>query len=166
MNYLKISNEPLLQGVKHTRILEFKATVDKKVFKKNVMEGRKETWLGKQMYGQFVRDMNEMTDKEGTLRWLSKSDLKSTTEALICAAQEQAIRTNYTKYAIDKTTDSPACRMCEERGETISHIASECKKLAQKEYKRRHDNVAKMVQWKLCEKFGLERADKWYKNRP
>jgi len=54
------------------------------------------------------------------------------------------------------------CRLCGERDETISHIISECKKLAQKEYKRRHDNVAKLVHWKLCEKIKTERAEKWY----
>ena len=76
---------------------------------------------------------------------MRKSDLKIMTEALICAAQEQVIRTNYIKYNIDKTADSPTCRSCNERGETVSHIVSECKKLAQTDYKRRHDNVAKMI---------------------
>ena len=33
--------------------------------------------------------------------------------------------------------------------ENVNHIVSGCKKLAQKEYKRRHDNVAKSVHWKL-----------------
>ena len=38
------------------------------------------------------------------------------------------------------------CRLCGEREETISHIATECKKLAQKHYKSwRHDQVAKVV---------------------
>ena len=38
---------------------------------------------------------------------MRQSDLKITTEALICAAQEQAIRTNHIKYNIDKIADSP-----------------------------------------------------------
>ena len=45
--------------------------------------------------------------------------------------------------------ESPLCRMCNEKGETVWHIVSESKKLAQHEYKRRHDNVAKFVLWKL-----------------
>ena len=28
-------------------------------------------------------------------------------------------------------------------------------KLAQREYKQRHDNIAKVVRWKLCEKYHL-----------
>ena len=38
---------------------------------------------------------------------------------------------------------------------------SECSKLAKREYKRRYDNAAKIVNWKLCEKYGLESKDKW-----
>ena len=59
-----------------------------------------------------------------------KSDLKGCTEALICVAQEQSIRTNYIKYNIDKTAN---CKMGGTRNETISHVVSECGKLAQKE---------------------------------
>jgi len=36
---------------------------------------------------------------------------------------------------------------------------SECKKLAQREYKRRHDNVVKMVHWKLCKRLNFKRSD-------
>ena len=92
-----------------------------------------------------------------------QSDLKVQTEATICAAQEQALRTNYTKK---KTSENPLCRMCGERGETVQHIICECKKLAQREYKRRHDTVAKLVHWKLCEKHNLERKEKWYEHCP
>ena len=30
--------------------------------------------------------------------------------------------------------------MCGERGETVQHIICECKKLAQREYKKRHNS--------------------------
>ena len=65
-----------------------------------------------------------------------------------------------------KKVEGPLCRMCNEKGETVQHIVSECKKLAQRECKRRHDNVAKFVHWKLCENFHLGRTDKWYENAP
>ena len=50
--------------------------------------------------------------------------------------------------------------------ETPNHLVSGCMKLAQREYKRRHDNVARYVHWQLCEKAGLERANKWYEHKP
>ena len=52
--------------------------------------------------------------------------------------------------------ENPLCRMCDESGGTVQHIICECKKLAQREYKRRHDTVAKLVHWKFCEKYNLE----------
>ena len=56
--------------------------------------------------------------------------------------------------------------MCEEKGQTVHHIVSECKKMAQKEYKRRHDNVARIVHWHLCKKYNIERTEKWYEHSP
>ena len=53
------------------------------------------------MYGQFLRETTHIIDKDKNWNWLTRSDLKVETEALICAAQEQAIRTNYIKHKID-----------------------------------------------------------------
>ena len=39
--------------------------------------------------------------------------------------------------------------MCRKADESIDHVVSGCNKLAQKEYKRRHDNLGKIVHWKL-----------------
>lgn len=39
---------------------------------------------------------------EKTLSWLRKGDLKTATEGIIMAAQEQAIRTRSIKHHIDK----------------------------------------------------------------
>ena len=105
-------------------------------------------------------------DKNNTWKWMKKSDLKGWTEALIFGAQEQSIRTKYIKYNFDKTAESPLCRMCGTRNETISHIVSECGKLAQKEHKRRHDTVRRNVRWQLCEKLGFNRARLWYEHEP
>ena len=70
--------------------------------------------------------------------------MKVKTETKLCAAQEQTIQTNYVKHKIDKTAQSPLCRICDWKSKTIFHIVSECEKLAQKEYKRRHNNVARV----------------------
>ena len=78
----------------------------------------------------------------------------------------KAIRANNVKYHIDKSVDSPSCRMCGETGDTISHIVSKCSKLAQREYKRRYDNFTRMVHWKLYEKFNLEKPEKWCLHNP
>lgn len=84
------------------------------------------------MHWQFVRGTPEKVDRVKSWEWLSRSDLKVGTKVLLCAAQEQAIMTNYVKHYIDKSGDSPHCRMCGKGGESIQHIVSECDKLAQR----------------------------------
>jgi hypothetical protein len=69
-------------------------------------------WWGKKMYGQYCRDTSKDADMKKTWGWLAKGDLKPETEALICAAQEQALRTNYVKFNIDGTAESPLCNVC------------------------------------------------------
>ena len=102
-----------------------------------------------------------------TWQWIAKGDLKGCTEDQICCAQEQALRTNYTRFHIDPTTESPLRRMCRSKAETVAHVASECGKLAQKESKGRHDNVARYIHWHLCGKCGLERVNNCrYEQKP
>ena len=78
------------------------------------------------------------------------------------AAQNSAIRTNHIKAMIDKTQQNSKCRLCGDRDETLNHIISECSKLAQKEYKARHDWVGKVIHWKMCKKMKFHHANKWY----
>ena len=54
------------------------------------------------------------------------------------------------------------CKLCGERDETINHIISECSKLAQKEYKTRHDWVGKVIHWELYKKLEFDHTNKWY----
>ena len=100
------------------------------------------------MHGQYFRELNDK-DKNNTRRWIQKSDLKNCTETLIGSAQEQALSTNYVKFRMDKTIDSPFCRICGIKPEAVYHIVSECRQVAQREYKRRHDNVARYIHWRL-----------------
>ena len=79
------------------------------------------------------------------------------------AAQNQSIRTNLVKARIDKSQGDSLCRMCRKVDESIDHIVS---KLAEKEYKRRHDNLGKIVHWKLARKCNFKAGDKWYEHEP
>ena len=92
----------------------------------NEVKETENEWKQKRMHGQYVRE-KEGIDWDRTWSVDCKSiDLKGCTEALICSAQEQALRTNYTRFHIDHTTQSPLCRMCGSKGETVGHVVSEC----------------------------------------
>ena len=164
--YIASSEEKLVRGVAAAGIINTEDVVRSEEFKKQKAQELKQSWSEKKMHGQFIRELPGEVDKDRTWQWLSTSDLKIGTEALLCAAQEQAIRTNYVKYQIDKTSDSPLCRLCGKKGESVQHLISGCEKLAQKEYKRRHDTVAKKIHWDLCKKNGLEHTERWYEHVP
>ena len=50
--------------------------------------------------------------------------------------------------------------------EAVRHIVFEFPKLAQNEYKRRHDWVARKVHWQLYRKNRFDVNEKWYKREP
>ena len=87
--YVRNSVLYLVESVKAAETIEYKDTVNKKEFKQRWMREKKELWINKRMYGQFVREIPETTDEMETCYWLKKADLKVETEAMLCAVQEQ-----------------------------------------------------------------------------
>ena len=126
---------------------------------------RKQKWEGKQLYGRFKRLINNILHVK-TWTWLRKGNFKRETESLLIAAQDNAIRTNHIKARIDKTQQNSKCRLCGDSDETINHIISECRKLAEREYKVRHDWVGKVIHWEMCKKFKFDHTNKWYMHNP
>ena len=57
-------------------------------------------------------------------------------------------------------------RLCKKADESRDHVVSGCSKLTQKEYKRRHDNLGKIVHRKLAKKCNFEAGDKWHEHYP
>ena len=86
--------------------------------------------------------------------------MKRETEILIVAAHIQSIRINLVKAKIDKSKGDSLCRVCRKVDENVDHIVSSWSKLAQKEYKRRHDNLGKIVHWKLARRCNFEAGDR------
>ena len=81
-------------------------------------------------------------------------------------AQAQVIRTSAIKVKIDKTQAESKCRLCGKVDETVRHIVCECPMLAQRQSKRRHGWVLRMINWEICRKIGFDVNEKWYKNDP
>ena len=50
--------------------------------------------------------------------------------------------------------------MCGKAEESVTHVLNECSKLAQKEYKRRHDLFGTKIRWEICRKYGIEVKEK------
>ena len=117
------------------------------------------------MHGQHFRQTKEFSDTEWW-RWLREGELKKETDGLIMAAQTQSLRTNVVKAKIDKSTSDATCRVCKQAEETVDHILNGCSRFAQKDYKRRHDCVARALHWDLCRMYDIQTAPKWYEHPP
>ena len=78
----------------------------------------------------------------------------------------EIILINHMKARIERTQQNNKCRLCGARDETITHIISECSKLAQKEYTTRHEWVGKVIYWEMCNKFKFDHTNKWYMLKP
>ena len=87
-------------------------------------------------------------------------------EAYLFAAQEQALRTRFFRKTIEHEDVDHLCRVCGKQVESVSHLASGCGGLAQKEYKRRHDRMRLRVYWELCRKYDVKCADKSFEEVP
>ena len=77
--YVWNSNQRLMAGVRKIKILDSEQTKEKIEFKMDRCQLNR--WKEK-MYGQFLREMPEIVDKDKTWEWTSKSDLKVETEDL------------------------------------------------------------------------------------
>ena len=161
--YLRKSNEWLLRKVVSEGILDVEGSPED--YKRHQQAERLQEWKGKALHGQYVREIGPIASKQMSFGWIRNGRLKKETEGLLVAAQDQALRTNAIKVKIDHQAGSPLCRLCGEKEETVDHLVSSCGKIAQTDYKGRHDRVAASLHWSLCQQFGFPRANKWYEHK-
>ena len=162
--YVK-KNEYLSDIIKDTPDIIKEHSETKKEYHQRKQHERMQAYKNKPLHGQYIRNIEGKIDIESTNKWLNKGDLKIETEGLITAAQDQSLPVKALNN-IYKNNESPLCRLCKEKTETVEHIVSGCKVLAGNEYKQRHDNVARNIHWHICEKNGIECEDKWWKHQP
>ena len=79
-------------------------------------------------------------------------NLKRQTESLLI------IKTNYIKTKIDNTQQNSKSKLCGYKDKAINPKIRECSKLAQKEYKTRHDWMGKVVHRKLCKTVNFDKT--------
>ena len=153
------SEERLIQAARGDKLKGLEAV---SVLEKAKKEKGLQDWEEKALRGQYLGQTEEARSEQSWV-WLQNGDLNRETESPILAAQNQIIRTNLVKAKIDKSQKDTLCRLCKKADESIDHG---CCEIAQKEYKRRHDNLGRIVNWKLARKGNFEAGDKWYEHQP
>ena len=97
-----------------------------------------------------------------SVRWLVKGRLKSQTEALILAAQDDCIYTRSFKANCMGNAGDTHCRQCGEGIETVRHILSQCRPKGFNLYMERHDRALLVVYYDLCRHYGFEVPPRWW----
>ena len=123
---------------------------------------KKQKWEENRHFKWLINNISH----EKTWTWLRKRNVKRETESLLKAAQNNTVITNQIRSRIDNTQQNRKWRLYGDRDETIDHIIGEYSKLAQLEYKTRHDWVGKVIHWEMCKKFKLDHTNKWYMHNP
>jgi len=171
--YIKNSTDPLTAIIKETErnknngILSF--LNPKKHSNVDEIHDEHEKELKKMnMHGQYFREQKQIPKVNIKLsnKWLDKAHLRFETESLLCAEQEQSIKTNYIQNKVWKNTHSPLCRLCKEKNETVTHVVSGCKMLAANKYTFRHNQVATYVHWNILRDRGIEVTKNWLHHKP
>ncbi|XP_064072076.1 uncharacterized protein LOC113393371 [Vanessa tameamea] len=127
-------------------------------------------WRQKSLHGRHHHDLQQLyVDKAASNAWLRRGELFPETEAFMLAIQDQVIDTrNYQKHIIRTSNlQSDTCRHCHSNPETIQHITSACRALAQTDYKHRHDQVSAIIHQHLAHKYNfIDKKIPYYKYKP
>ena len=145
------NEEVLLKAVVKENKIDERVIEEKGEYNRRVEREKEETVIGMKLHGQFEENTKEIKSEE-SWTWLRREMLKRETENLIMAAQEQALNTNAIKRNIYKLDGPINTELCGEAKETVTHIVSACKVIANKEYKRRHDKVCLNLHWQTLQK--------------
>ena len=160
--YVMASDEWMLKVVAENLPVQGEPKAD---YKKRIGKERSERLMEKKLHGKFFNQVKEVAD-ERTWQWLRGGYLDKRNEGYVCAAQENVLKTKCYAVTIMREGEDSLCRLCGKSWETVGHLTSGCKLLAQKEYKRRHDRMGLRVYWELCGKYGLKRSKQWFEETP
>ena len=92
------------------------------------------SWTDKPLHGMYYHQTEEVADIRKTYQWLEKAGLKDSTDALIIAAQEQALNTRSMEAGVYHARLDPRCRLSKYALETVQHITEKCKMMVGKAY--------------------------------
>ena len=140
--YLSESEEWMLKFVTGEKGLS--EVEDPGELKKRLKEEKTNQWLKKSLHCRFPKD-TEKVSTERTWQGLKGGHLKKETEAMVCAAQEQALWVNSIKHHSDCQDVSPMCRLCGKLSEKVMHLSSGFLVLTKSKYRIRHDIVGKHI---------------------
>ena len=130
----------------------------KDLFVKGKKEQRKQKYIKKTLQSELWRNQEKESHK-----WL-KGSLAPEKTASVMQMLEQMVETRVWKRIRGLEVESDVCRLCRSERETVQHILSGCKVLANQEYLKRHNRTLSVFAVEWCKYKGVIEADiNWYK---
>ena len=108
--------------------------------------------------------INSYIIKTGDNAEESSGNLRRLAVTQISVGDHQLMLIKKNSEGINDEEDNYKCRLCSDKNKTIHPIISECSKLAQREWKMRHEWVGKIIHWELCKKKIFHLTIKCYKH--
>ena len=97
-------------------------------------ESRERKWLSdcnherisRQLHGQYPAKITDTSNNQKAFEWQKECGLNIETEALITAAQDQALNTKHHQTQVLGINEDFKYRTCSETNETVPHIVNMC----------------------------------------
>ncbi|KAG0435393.1 LINE-1 retrotransposable element ORF2 protein, partial [Dictyocoela muelleri] len=105
----------------------------------------------KEVHNKLFNDFNAQNEIKDSSVWLKRGKLGPRTEANLCNLQDRNIFYNKSK-----------CIHCKNVTSTVDHLATRCEKMLHYDYKKRHDEIIKIIVISLLNKY-TENKIKHYK---
>ncbi|KAG0435477.1 LINE-1 reverse transcriptase like protein [Dictyocoela muelleri] len=107
-------------------------------FQKKMIEKIKK----KELHGTLFKEFESLNDIKDSSIWLKRGKLSPKTEGYLCNIQDRNIF--YQK---------PKCHHCNKSTASVDHIATRCEKMLYFDYKKRHDDIQKIILISILNKY-------------
>ncbi|XP_029655912.1 uncharacterized protein LOC115229746 [Octopus sinensis] len=106
----------------------------------------------KMLHSVLFKCMDEQNvDLATSSEWLFKGNNGPRSEALYCLLQDRNLFF---------TSMGSLCSHCKKCKKTVDHLATQCGKMLNSDYLRRHNEVVKCIHLHLCRTYGIKRGSK------
>lgn len=110
----------------------------------------------KQLHSKLFDDDDNIIDKVQSSLWLRKLNITPQEEAMLCKLQDR----NMYFPGLNKK-----CPHCNQGKKTVDHLATYCGKMLNFDYKKRHDEVVRLIHYSKLIEFGINKCKKLNSHR-
>jgi hypothetical protein len=105
----------------------------------------------KRMRGTLFSDEDDVYNIANSSLWLSKGNISPQQEGMLCKLQDRNL------YFGNTATKCPNCR---QGPKSVEHLATNCGRMLNFDYKKRHAEVVRCLHFQFTKKYGLNRSKK------